>query len=210
VAGIPNKVISDIPVVASGDAAHANPVATAPAVTPGGIASQLAVDSSGNLKCAVTGAGSGGTSSVDQSTFTAGTSAGTPIMAEDPTSGELLIVQMSPGTRQLSVAGTLSVSPTQSNTSSAVAQTTVGTSASTILAANGSRKRLTIQNTGTTDIYLAFAGKTPTNTAYHRALPACGVANDGSSQPYDDVMETGAVSAISSAAGGTCVVEERT
>lgn len=175
----------------------------------GGMASALA-DAAGNLKVAVTGAGSGGTSSVDEATFTAGVSAGTPLMAEDPTSGELLIAQMSPGTRQLAVVAAVTVAPVQSNTSSAVAQTTVGTSSSVVLAANASRKRLTIQNTGTTVIYLAFGGKTPTATAYHRALRAGGTSNDGSSPPYDDTMETGAVAAISSASGGTIVIEERT
>lgn len=38
------------------------------------------LDGSGNLKVSVTGAGSGGTSSVDESTFTPGVSAGTPAM----------------------------------------------------------------------------------------------------------------------------------
>jgi hypothetical protein len=169
------------------------------------------LDASGNLLVNVAaGGGAGGTSSTDQTPFSAGASSGTPLMAEDPTSGELLIAQMSPGTRQIQVAATATSTPVQSNTSSAVAQIAVGTSASTVLAANSNRKRLTIQNTGTTVIYLAFGGKTPTPTAYHRALPACGTSNDGSSQPYDDTMETGAVAAISSAPGGTIVIEERT
>lgn len=38
------------------------------------------IDGSGNIQVAVTGAGSGGTSSVDEATFTAGTTAGTPAM----------------------------------------------------------------------------------------------------------------------------------
>jgi hypothetical protein len=59
-----------------------------------------AVDSSGNLKVAVTGAGSGGTSSVDEAAFTAGTTAGTPAMGvyeSSPTpltSGQLGIVEL--------------------------------------------------------------------------------------------------------------------
>ncbi len=48
---------------------------------------RLQVDGSGNLKVAVTGAGSGGTSSADGATYTAGTTAGTPLMvARDDTS----------------------------------------------------------------------------------------------------------------------------
>ena len=44
------------------------------------VAKPLLLDNSGNLKVAVTGAGSGGTSSVDESAFTPGASAGTPAM----------------------------------------------------------------------------------------------------------------------------------
>ena len=44
------------------------------------VAKPLLLDNSGNLKVAVTGAGSGGTSSVDESGFTPGASAGTPAM----------------------------------------------------------------------------------------------------------------------------------
>lgn len=57
-----------------------------PAASPAGFKdasgnlANASLDGSGNLKVAVTGAGSGGTSSVDESTFTAGVSAGTPAM----------------------------------------------------------------------------------------------------------------------------------
>ncbi|MBV9448562.1 MAG: hypothetical protein JO345_21970 [Streptosporangiaceae bacterium] len=183
------------------------------ALNPDGSPAGLNLDNSGNLKCAVTGAGSGGTSSVDQATFTAGTSAGTPLMAEDPTSGQLLIAQMSPGTRQLAIAGSFSSTPPSSNTASAVAQTTVSTSSASILASNGSRKACSVQNTGTTVIKLGL-GKTPTQTAYHIALPASGSADDGSSRRWDGtisgVVWTGAINAISSASGGACVVTELT
>ena len=54
----------------------------------------------------IQGGGGGGTADVDQSPFTAGVSSGTPMMGEDPTSGELLVVQLSPGTRKLAVAST--------------------------------------------------------------------------------------------------------
>jgi hypothetical protein len=158
--------------------------------------------------------GSGGTASTDETPFSAGVSVGTPLMgvvtpSDSPPSGDLAIVALD-ASRNLKIAGSFSSTPVQSNASSAVGQTTVGGTAVTLLASNSLRKRLTIQNTGTTVIYLAFAGKVPTVTQYHRALAACGQANDGSSAPYDDVMETGAVQAISSAAGGTVVVEERT
>lgn len=167
----------------------------------------LSADASGNLKVAVTGAGSGGTSSVDQAAFSAGVSAGTPLMAEDPGTGKLVIVQTASNTRQLLTQTT--IAPIQSNTSSAPAQQTVGTTAGSILAANANRKRLRIQNTGTTRIKLGF-GQTPTQTAYHVCLPACGSADDGTSPPLIDEVWTGAVNAISSLAGGTVVVEEDT
>lgn len=49
------------------------------------------LDASGNLKVAVTGAGSGGTSSADRATYTAGTTAGTPqmIARDDSSPGTL-------------------------------------------------------------------------------------------------------------------------
>lgn len=173
---------------------------------PSGILQAGQVDNAGNLKTSVTGAGSGGTSSVDEDPFTAGTSAGTPAMGEDTATGELVILSCT--NRVLN--SNVTVTPVQSNTSSAPTQTTVGASASTPLAANAARKRLKIQNTGTTTIYLSFGGTNPTVTAYHIALPACGSANDGSSQLYIDSVWTGAVRAISSAAGGTIVIEEDT
>ena len=44
------------------------------------------------LNVFLTNGGAGGTSTVDETPFIAGASLGTPIMAEDPTSGELLMV----------------------------------------------------------------------------------------------------------------------
>lgn len=67
---------------------------------PSGNLQPLLVDVSGNLKVAVTGAGSGGTSSVDESAFSAGITAGTPAMGvyeSSPTalsSGQLGIVAL--------------------------------------------------------------------------------------------------------------------
>jgi hypothetical protein len=57
------------------------------------------VDSNGNLKVAVTGAGSGGTSSPDETAFTPGTSVGTPAMgvvspSDTPPAGELAVVAL--------------------------------------------------------------------------------------------------------------------
>lgn len=139
------------------------------------------------------------------------TAKGTVVMGVNPSNAAQQMTTDGSGNVNVNLAaGSVTVAPVVSNTSSAVAQTSVGTSAGSILAANAARKRLSVQNTGTTIIYLAFAGKVPTNTAYHVALPACGVANDGSSPVYIDTMETGAVQAISSASGGLCVVEERT
>lgn len=171
----------------------------------------LVVDSSGNLKVSVTGAGSGGTSAVDQSTFIAGTTAGTPAMAEN--SGEVFILSCD-AARNLNVnlaAGGLNV-PT-SNTSSAPSQTTLGTVAAQALASNAARKGLIIQNQGTTVIKVLLGAGTPTQASYTVALPACGTANDGSSPAWfgpPGTTWTGAVQWISSAGGGLCEAVELT
>jgi hypothetical protein len=180
------------------------------ALNPDGSSAGLNLDGSGNLKCSVTGAGSGGTSAVDGATFTAGTSAGTPLMAEDPTTGELLVAQMSPGTRQLLVAASVSVAAVTSNTASTPAQTTVGTTAAQVLAANSGRKRLMLQNVGTTTIFITYGSTNPTTSAFHFALPAGGSTGDGSSRIQEDTMWTGAVRGISSAAGGLLSITELT
>lgn len=96
-----------------------------------------------------------------------------------------------------------------SSTGSAPAQTAVGTDAGQILAANASRKRCIVQNTGLTKVKIAF-GQTPTATAYHYCLAACSAADAGDGGGWMDDMWTGAVSAISSSAGGTVVVTEFT
>lgn len=100
------------------------------------------------------------------------------------------------------------VSPKSSQANSP-AQTSQDTTADVVLAANASRKRFMVQNTGTTVIYLGL-GATPTNTAYHIALLACVAANDGTGASYIDDTWTGSVSAISSAAGGLLVITELT
>jgi len=173
----------------------------------------LGTDSSGNLLVAVTGAGSGGTSSVDETDFSAGVTAGTPIMGYDPTSGELLVVELSPGTRVLQVAGSFSSTPPTSSTSTAPSRQTVSGSSGEILAANGSRKGCAVQNVGTVPVYLGL-GQTPTASAYHIALPACGTSNDGSSSRWDGtlsgVLWQGAVNAITASGGGAIVATELT
>lgn len=90
------------------------------------------------------------------------------------------------------------------------AQTSIGTTAATVLSANTDRRSLLIQNTGTTTIKLIFGTGTPTQTVYHVALKACGIADDGSGGVYADDAWRGAVRAISSGAGGTMVITEFT
>jgi hypothetical protein len=204
-------VVTHQPVVTTGQPVHATPVAVAPASDPSGNAQLLAVDSSGNLKCSVTGAGSGGTSAVDGTPFVAGTSAGTPLMAEDPTSGDLLIAQMAPGTRILASQAT--VTPPTSTTGNTPTQKAVGVSSGQIFALNASAKGRRVMNTGTTIIYIGL-NQTPTVTAYHVALAPGFNTNDGSGGVWDGTISgclfQGIINAIGSAAGGTCVVTELT
>lgn len=93
-------------------------------------------------------------------------------------------------------------------TASTAAQTSIGTTAAQVLAANAKRKGLIIQNTGTTIIRLLFGSGTPTQTVYHVALAACTAADDGKGGVHIDSSWVGAVQAISSAAGGTMVITE--
>lgn len=110
----------------------------------------------------------------------------------------------------LNVAGSVTVSQPTSSTATAPGQVSVGAAASTVLAANASRKRLMLQNCGVTVLYIAFGGTNPTTSDYHFALPACGANNDGSSAVYMDALWTGAVRAVGSAAGGLLQVVELT
>lgn len=91
---------------------------------------------------------------------------------------------------------------------STAAQTSVGTVAGQILAANSARKGLIIQNTGTTILKLVYGSGTPTQTVYHFALSACTAADDGKGGAWAEDAWVGAVQAISSGSGGTCVVTE--
>lgn len=92
--------------------------------------------------------------------------------------------------------------------SSAPVQTTIGTTAAVILLPNALRKCLILQNTGTSILKFTFGITLPTATVFHYALAACGSANDGTGGVYIDDNWVGAVSMISSAAGGTFVLTE--
>jgi hypothetical protein len=91
-------------------------------------------------------------------------------------------------------------------------QSTIGGTQGQAAAANPKRKRIIIQNTGTTVLYVGYGDNTLTLTTsnYHVALKACGVANDGTSPPLVDEMWAGAVQILSSAGGGTYVLTELT
>jgi len=152
-------------------------------------------------------AGGGGTSEVDESSFTVGTTPGTPIMgvvdpSDTPSDGSLAVVALD-NARRLKVSGSFSSTPVQSNTVTSPGPVTVGASSVQLLAANSSRKRLILQNVGTTKIWVLLGAGSASSVNYHIALPAGGTANDGSSEPYIDTMWTGAIQAISSAAGGS-------
>lgn len=105
------------------------------------------------------------------------------------------------------------ITPSTSNTASSSAQVTIGTSPLTALAANANRKGFSIQNQGTTILYILLGAGTVSNTNYTFALPACGVNNDGSSSTFlgfAGVVWTGIISWISSASGGLGTAVELT
>lgn len=103
--------------------------------------------------------------------------------------------------------GNLIVDEPPSVNSNAPAQTAVAAVSVTVLASNTARHECIVVNTGTTILYLGL-GQTPTATAYHVALSACAVANDGTGGVYVSDVWKGAINAIGSAGGGTCVVTE--
>lgn len=94
------------------------------------------------------------------------------------------------------------------STVSTPAQTSVGAVAGIILNANALRTGMVIQNTGTTVIYLTLGATVPTVTAYHYALAACSVADNGIGGVYIDDAWNGVVRAIGSAGGGSVVITE--
>ncbi len=108
------------------------------------------------------------------------------------------------------IGGTITVAPENSSTVTAHAQTAVGVVAVVLLAANASRKRFMVQNTGTTTIKLGFTSTDPTQTSYHVALSSGAPADSGRGGTYMDDLWIGTVEAISSVAGGTVVVTEMT
>lgn len=177
---------------------------------PSGAAGPLKVDTNGYLYVNLTNGGGGGVAYTDQTAFTAGVSAGTPLMAEDPTSGQLLVAQMSPGTRKLLVSASVTSSPVTASTVNIPAIQTITTGSNSVLSSNASRLKLTLQNIGTTTLYILFGAGMPSATVFHLALPPGGSAKDGFSAPYIDIMWIGAVQAASSAAGGSLMVGEFT
>jgi hypothetical protein len=166
---------------------------------------------SGNpIYTSVTGAGSGGTSSVDQATFTSAVSAGTAAMGEF--NGKQWILSCDTN-RNLNVniqSGTITSSPVESGTCSTNAINTVGAGNVTVLASNSNRKMLILQNIGTTVIYVLYGGGAASATNFTFILPAGGSSKDGSSNVVRDIMWQGAVQCFSSAAGGQVSAQELT
>lgn len=158
---------------------------------------------SGGVPVYLLNGGGGGTASNFGVAFPA---SGTAVGASDGTNMQPLLVD---GSGNLKVAGSLTVTPVTSTTASSPSQQTIGTSAGQVLAANSGRKRLMLQNVGTTVIKIAY-GAVPTSSNYHFSLPAGGSANDGSSPIWQDTMWLGAIQAISSGAGGLLQVTELT
>ena len=151
------------------------------------------------------GGGGGGTSSEFGTAFPAtGTAAGAL-----GTNGDMEPFSLD-ASGNLLVAGTLTVTPEESSTVSAAGPTTLGTTSAQLLAANALRKKLILQNVGTTKIWILFGAGTASAVNYHIALPAGGTANDGSCPVYIDEMWQGAIQAISSAAGGSVQAMEFT
>jgi hypothetical protein len=98
----------------------------------------------------------------------------------------------------------------KAGTASTPAQTTQGTSAASVLAANAARKAVIIVNTGLTVIKLALGGTNPTQTAYHVSLQPASAADAGDGGTFVSDTWTGEIRAISSIAGGTMVITELT
>jgi hypothetical protein len=166
-------------------------------------------DSVGNLYVNVAaGGGSGGTSSAFGAPFPAiGTAAGFDGANGDMEPGNLdaagnLLVNVA--------AGSVTVAPVESDTCSTNALVTVGTSSTQAIAANPSRKRLILQNVGTTVLYVLLGTGSASATSLTFILPAGGTSKDGSSIIIFDIMWQGAVQVASSAAGGLMTAQENT
>lgn len=115
---------------------------------------------------------------------------------------QALVVALSPNSAQFATSTTANALP-------GVNPVAVGTGSVAILNSNANRKEAIVVNTGTTVIFLGF-GQTPTTSAYHVALGACTLANDGTGGTYTSDMWKGAINAIGSAGGGTVCVTELT
>lgn len=184
--------------------------AAAPLLTEGSVV-KLSVDLSNNLRTTGGGGGGGGTSSVDQTPFVAGTTSGTPIMGEDPGSGELLIPQLVSGTRilQVGIPGGVATTPVYSHTISAGGLTTV-TSDALLLAQNLSRVSYQIQNVSLSVIYVLEGTGTCSATNFTYALPGCGLILDGTSPIYRDTQWQGPVRFCAATGTGKVAYAEKT
>ena len=100
------------------------------------------------------------------------------------------------------------VNSASSSTATSPAQTTVGTTNAQLFASNSSRKKLIIQNTGTTKIKVSLGSTASTQSAYTICLGPCSASDEGDGGSYVDTTWTGAVQVISSAASGTLVGTE--
>jgi hypothetical protein len=212
------------------------------AVDNGGLVRMLNTDAAGNLKVSVTGAGSGGTSSVDESNFAEGVTAGTGIMGafNDAlaalSSGKMALARLTAyravhsnlrnnsgsevgtlaaplrtdptGTTVQPVSGSLTLTPQTSSTCT-TSQITVGTTATSLLAANSSRKKFKLQNQSQQAVKILY-GTGITGTNYGEALAANGNVADGSSRVIEDDVWLGAVQAIVPSGSALVTVEEFT
>lgn len=91
-------------------------------------------------------------------------------------------------------------------TCSSPSATAVSNSSAQILASNPSRIEVLVTNTSTHVIYLGL-GQVPTTSAYHVALAACTLANDGTGGSYISDNWKGAINAIASVSGTVVVAE---
>lgn len=100
----------------------------------------------------------------------------------------------------------VSIAVIKASAVSVPAQTITG-AAAIILSANPARKSFTIQNTGTEPVKFTFGASNPTSTAYHFALSAGVVADDGKGAFYVDDQWDGDVRAFSDNPGSIVVTE---
>lgn len=134
------------------------------AVDPNGAAKNLVCDSQGQLKVALSGAGSGGTSSNFADAFpVAGTAAG--FKASDG-------VTMAPGNLDaggnLKVSGSLAITPTTAATA-ALTNLAANAASQTALSANANRLGMTFINDADKPCYLKY-GTTASATSFVRKL----------------------------------------